>query len=342
MKVLYIADLGENLDESRANEDFLYSQLLEQCKSEEITLSLISDDLSTEDPAHVLAKGLLDGIPDLIVGKGFAGVFALLIGRATKSRTILVNPMYPVYRYLPYELPDYKFTKLLNSFEFDKLCWDDEEDTLDNVFVILAEDDDVIDTKRTAEYFCPGNSIYVPGGTSLVSEDFKKAFAQFLSHFDDDPDAIRKILDLYKEEGAFCIEETDATTEETLNSDGKSESPKEVVLPGNDRLVVDMRVVLENDNEEIEDDYDPDLIVVEGLKSENGNIVIKWRFANEEDQIRYLYLYYKDGTWYRDEEDGRRSSDSILVAVMKKAAKSFFEQTEMTGHIGQDFWGWVW
>ncbi len=350
MRILYIADLGEDIKKSKADPDSLYGQLLKNCQDGETRLEIIADDLATTDPAHILAKCLLNGTPDLIVGQGFAAVFALLIGRATQSRTILLNPKYPAYRYLPYEIPDYEFSDLLASFEFKKLCWDDPKTTLNNVFVILGEDDDVIDAKRTDKYFVSGNCFYVRGGHNPKGDDFKDIFKNFVTHVFDDPEDIRKMLDTYKNEGAFEKAEespidwnaADQGDDETSDED---KSPEIVVLPGNDRIVVDVsaELIFSDDEEKKEKDaFDLNRVKVDEVTSEDGNIVIKWHLEDIEYLTHVLYLFYKDGTWYRDEEGGLPSKTYILEAVLSKAAKKFLEQTEITDHIGQDYWGWMW
>lgn len=115
---------------------------------------------------------------DLIVGHGFGGLLALVIGRATGARTILINPMYPAARYWSDLLPDYKYKKLINSLTHNDVCWDTHGMTTKDVFLILGKDDDLIDTATLDKYLTNGNCFYVEGGHWPSGEDFVLKFGE--------------------------------------------------------------------------------------------------------------------------------------------------------------------
>lgn len=170
MKILNFHDLGEN------GENACYNELLKYWSSRQIVSETY--DLDAEDPAAILLDSMVLGPYDLIVGTGFGGVLALLAGRATGVRTVLVNPMFPIQRYLPEVLPDYEYCKTLERYEYGEICEDTKRYSLKNVFLILGKDDDITDTARTPAYFRRGNSRFVEGGHSPCGEDFVKAFGE--------------------------------------------------------------------------------------------------------------------------------------------------------------------
>ena len=142
MRVLNIHDIGED------GHNQCYEELLEYFPKEQITSP--THNLAEDDPAEIMLHAMLHGPYDLIVGKGFGAILALIIGRSTATKTVLLNPMYPIRRYLPTDLPEYKHGDMLSYYEHDSICWDAKMESLKDVFVILGRDDDVTDTKRTA------------------------------------------------------------------------------------------------------------------------------------------------------------------------------------------------
>ena len=121
---------------------------------------------------------MASGPYDLIVGIGFGGVLTLLFGMATGVRVALINPMYPIQRYLPIELPGYKYGDMLSRYEYKKICCDAKRESLKNVFLILGRDDDITDTARTPSYFCKGNSRFVGGDYFPDGDDFVRPFGE--------------------------------------------------------------------------------------------------------------------------------------------------------------------
>ena len=114
-------------------------------------------------PGELLLK-LMNDKYDLIVGHGFGGLLALIMGRATGAKAILINPMYPASRYWADLYPDYEYQSFIESITERSICWDTHGETTTNVFLILGKDDDLIDTATTDKYLTKGNSFYVEGG----------------------------------------------------------------------------------------------------------------------------------------------------------------------------------
>ena len=133
------------------------------------------------DPTVNPAEFLLDMICekyDLIVGHGFGGLLALVVGRATGVRTILINPMYPASRYWSELLPDYEYKEYINSITDYDICWDTHGLTTKDIFLILGKDDDLIDTATSDKYLAYGNCFYVEGGHWPSGEDFISKFGE--------------------------------------------------------------------------------------------------------------------------------------------------------------------
>lgn len=101
MRILSIHDLGET------GKNACYGELIKHRPENKIVSHAY--DLAENDPALILFDSMASGPYDLIVGTGFGGVLALLLGRATGVRTVLINPMHPIQRYLPTEHPGYKY-----------------------------------------------------------------------------------------------------------------------------------------------------------------------------------------------------------------------------------------
>lgn len=123
---------------------------------------------------------------DLIVGHGFGGLLALVIGRATGTKTILINPMYPASRYWSAFLPDYEYKSFLEKITEREICWDTYGATTENVFLILGRDDDLIDTATTDKYLTRGNSFYVEGGHWPSGDDFVLKFGELTGGIEPD------------------------------------------------------------------------------------------------------------------------------------------------------------
>ena len=128
-------------------------------------------------PGELLLK-LMNDKYDLIVGHGFGGLLALIMGRATGAKTILINPMYPASRYWADLYPDYEYQPFIESITERSICWDTHGETTTNVFLILGKDDDLIDTATTDKYLTKGNSFYVEGGHWPSGEDFVLKFGE--------------------------------------------------------------------------------------------------------------------------------------------------------------------
>ena len=111
-------------------------------------------------PAQLLLE-LINAKYELIIGHGFGGLLALIIGRATGAKTILINPMYPASRYWEDIYPDYEYKSFIEHITEKDICWDTRGETTENVFLILGKDDDLIDTATTDKYLTRGNSFYV-------------------------------------------------------------------------------------------------------------------------------------------------------------------------------------
>ncbi len=131
----------------------------------------------TEHPGEFLLK-LMCAKYDLIVGHGFGGLLALIIGRATGIKTILINPMYPANRYWQEFYPDYEYKSFIWSISDSEICWDTHGESTENVYLILGKDDDLIDTETTDKYLTSGNSFYVEGGHWPSGDDFILKFGE--------------------------------------------------------------------------------------------------------------------------------------------------------------------
>lgn len=166
--ILNLCDINEE------RENLYYKELLKYY-SEDRVLTLACN--SEAHPAELLFD-LVNAKHELIIGHGFGGLLALIIGRATGAKTILINPMYPASRYWDDLYPDYEYKSFIENITEKDICWDTEGETTDNVFLILGKDDDLIDTATTDKYLTPGNSFYVEGGHWPSGEDFVLKFGE--------------------------------------------------------------------------------------------------------------------------------------------------------------------
>lgn len=130
-----------------------------------------------EHPGEFLIR-MMNSKFDMIVGHGFGGLLALIIGRATGTKTILINPMYPASRYWTDLYPDYEYQSLIENITEKDICWDTHGTTTENIYLILGKDDDLIDTATTDKYLTLGNSFYVEGGHWPSGEDFVLKFGE--------------------------------------------------------------------------------------------------------------------------------------------------------------------
>ena len=210
MRILNFHDLGEG------GENTCYRELLKYWADKQIDSR--THDYAAEDPNAILLESMLPGPYDLVVGTGFGGVLALIVGRATGVRTILVNPMCPIGRYLPTELPGYEHRSALCGLEHGRICEDVDRTSLRNVFLVLGRDDDVTDTARTPAYFYPGNSRFVQGGHFPDDEDFARVFGELTGGIETIGDggepcrvmsptsqALRYLLDYFEGQGALMF-----------------------------------------------------------------------------------------------------------------------------------------
>ena len=308
MRILNFHDLGED------GTNACYKELIKYWDSKQIVSRTY--DLATKDPAAILLDGMSAGPFDLIVGTGFGGVLALLAGRATGVRTVLVNPMCPIKRYLPAELPDYEYGDMLAGYEHGKICWDTERESLSNVYLILGRDDDITDTARTPAYFYEGNSRFVEGGHVPDGEDFIQAFGELVGS-------------IAPAEGGRA-EETDGQRKDV------TESP--IACEGG--LVIDMKAIYLGEEESNLEEFEG--MRIDEVDTGDGHFVIRWSLPDEEPKARVLYLYYADGKWRRDEEDGFSCGEGVAALVLKNASEQIIAQTEQTEHDASEFWGWMW
>lgn len=308
MRILNIHDLGED------GRNTCYNELLKYWDSKQIISRTY--DLATKDPAAILLDSMANGPYDLIVGAGFGGVLALLAGRATGVRTVLVNPMYPIQRYLPVELPDYEYGDMLAGYEHGKICWDTERESLRNVFLILGRDDDITDTARTPAYFYEGNSRFVEGGHIPDGEDFVRAFGELT--------------------GGIAPAEGELAEE----TDGQRGGATEGSIVSEGGLVIDMKMICTSDENSNLEKFEG--MRIDEVDTSDGHVVIRWSLPDEEPKERVLYLYYANGKWRRDEEGGFSCGERVAALVLKNASEQIIAQTEQTEHDAGDFWGWMW
>ncbi len=437
MRILNIHDLGQD------GENTCYNELLKYWSERQIIS--FKYDLAEEDPASILLDSMASGPYDLIVGTGFGGVLALLAGRATGVRTVLVNPMYPIQQYLPTELPDYDYGTTLVKYEHNSICWDTKHESLKNVFLILGRDDDIVDTARMPAYFCRGNSRFVDGGHFPDGEDFSQAFgeltggiaankrlagkeSQMLSYLkdyfrgqssrmfyiycfeqrqmtedarrlvqwaqadrssqrcfylssDELPECQEGLRDLYRDVDFLAIDNirkdliTDSmkrslwvvcdevighggnvllvSDETAVDIFGDDKDIMELIWTGRVKECWESSSRGSDDELTIDDDSycSTDLapyseyarhMKIDDVDTSDGRIVIYWSCPGETAKKHALYLYYVDGKWHRDEEDGGSGGEEIAALTLSKASELIIAQTERVKHDAQNFWGWRW
>lgn len=168
MLILNLCDINDDA------ENIYYTELLKYFTESQVFSREV--DYSAHPGELILA--LMRQKYDLIIGHGFGGLIALVIGRMTGAKTILINPMYPASRYWDEFYPDYKFKSFMEYITENDICWDTYGETTRNVFLILGKDDDLIDTATTDKYLTEGNSFYVEGGHWPEGEDFVLKFGE--------------------------------------------------------------------------------------------------------------------------------------------------------------------
>ena len=192
MNILNFCDIN---DEAK---NLYYNELLKYYDENDI-LTLKYD--PKVNPAEYLLD-LMNEKYDLIVGHGFGGLLALVIGRVTGTKTILINPMYPASRYWSELCPDYEYKRYIERVTERSICWDTDGKTTDNVFIFLGKDDDLIDTSTTDKYLTRENSYYVEGGHWPSGEDFVLKFGELVGGLLPSEDGSHVMIDA-EEEQAF-------------------------------------------------------------------------------------------------------------------------------------------
>lgn len=442
MRILNFHDLGED------GNNICYRELIKYWADKQVDSE--THDYAAEDPNAILLKSMLSGPYDLVVGTGFGGVLALIVGRATGVRTVLVNPMYPIGRYLPTELPGYEHKRILCGYEHGRICWDADRTSLSNVFLVLGRDDDVTDTARTPAYFYPGNSRFVEGGHFPDNEGFSRVFGEltggietggsdvepgraksptsqafrylrdyfegqgplvfFLYGFeprlmtddvkslvelmgrdcegrrclyisaDELPESQEGLRESYRDVGFLAVDNIrkDLTTDavkrslwvvcdEVIGHGGKvllvSDTPAAYVFKSDDDIMElvwsgkvkectdwsryggEEGLVIDDDSYNSFDhpqySHYARSMRIDEVEASDGHFTIYWSCPGGREKERALYLYYADGKWRRDEEDGF-SDEEVAAMVLRKASEEIIAQTEPAEHVAKGFWGWMW
>ena len=81
---------------------------------------------------------------------------------------------------------------------------------------------------------------------------------------------------------------------------------------------------------------------IDEVEASDGHFVIYWSCPGGKEREHALYLYYADGKWHRDEEDGFSGDEVVAAMVLQKASEKIIAQTEPTDHVAKEFWGWIW
>ncbi len=163
-----------NICDYKDEKENIYYKELQKCFGTNTHIVSIAFE-KDKNPAELLMQ-LMTETYDLIVGHGFGSLLALYIGRATKVKTILINPAYPASRYWSDDLADYEYKALIEKNTEDVICWASELETIKNVYMILGRDDDVTDTTTSDKYLVRKNCFYVEGGHWPSGADFSKIF----------------------------------------------------------------------------------------------------------------------------------------------------------------------
>lgn len=117
--------------------------------------------------------------PNIVIANGYGALPALILTQLKyRLPIILINPMYPPRYYLNEFRPNSPYNGFLCEQTYYKLC-DKSEWTYTKMNLILGKYDDIIDTKRTKDYFgdedrIAGAKIYfAEGGHFLEEENLK-------------------------------------------------------------------------------------------------------------------------------------------------------------------------
>ncbi len=167
-----------NICDYKDKKENIYYKELQKCFGSNTVIVSVAFE-KDKNPAELLIE-LMTEPYDLIVGHGFGGALALYIGRATKVKTILINPAYPASRYWSDDLADYEYRKLIEKNTETVICWDTKHKTTKNVYMILGRDDDVTDTTTSDKYLDSKNCFYVDGGHWPSGEDFSGIFKKLV------------------------------------------------------------------------------------------------------------------------------------------------------------------
>lgn len=254
-----------------------YDELLKYFDKDEVE----SVKYSLEDnPAEVLLKYSADRFRhyDLIVGCGFGAILAIAYSRMKddRIRTILINPMYPLHKYLKEEMAKYKYHEMFTRLAYQDICWNKK--IVDKTYLILGRDDDVTDTARTAGYFYKENVHYVDGGHFPEGSDFSEVFAALLGVERKDASATKHKKDDVDQDDVITDEENDVVVDMT----GKA---------------------YDEDFDDTEDETDKYAdLEIDSINAENGNFEIHYHASAYGNDI--LYLYFEDGKWKADCKEG--------------------------------------
>jgi predicted esterase YcpF (UPF0227 family) len=168
-----------NICDYKDEKENIYYKELQKCFGSNTKIISVVFEKDT-NPAELLLQ-LMTETYDLIVGHGFGGVLALYIGRATKVKTVLINPAYPASRYwFIDDLADYKYQELIEKYTEEATCRDYKYETTKNVYMILGRDDDITDTTTSNKYLVRKNCFYVDGGHWPSGADFSKIFKKLV------------------------------------------------------------------------------------------------------------------------------------------------------------------
>ena len=103
MLILNLCDVNDDA------ENIYYKELLKYYTESQI----FSHKCNYSAHSGELILALMGNKYDLIIGHGFGGLLALVIGRITGVKTILINPMYPASRYWDEFYPEYEYKSFL-------------------------------------------------------------------------------------------------------------------------------------------------------------------------------------------------------------------------------------
>lgn len=326
MKILYIPDYDSSYEPNENHEKDVHMRLkrswdiyYQELKKfhPRTWINTIYADLSTIAPSQLILKQVKNGPYDLIVGNGFGGVHAAILGRTFGCRTILINPLYPIYKYIDAVIPEYPFKEELEEFEFKTICNDASRKSLENIFLILDEYDDVADVRRTQNYFYWNNSIYVNSiehqaqnepednpGFSLT-DTFSAILGELATNLEKSPSEIREKIELLRKQKIIDPK----PLQEKIARKSEEQNKKEM----------EARTI------HLHPKYIYRPIRIHSLDADNGNFAITWSYADSRSTRRMtLNLFYNEGTWFWH----GAPSHHVAADVLKEAALPFIEAAE--------------